>query len=219
MRSALKKCDYERCPRYEQLALEMSQSQNYLSIMNETINAECCKANYKFIAETPTGLVNLQGTIYKDNLNDKNWYYGDITQKDYTLKRFQLATKYNLTSCPIDMPYADLTQNKCGRCPQPGMYFNLGSRQCLSCGTANTYLNLTTGECQTCPARSFYNPVTRTCDTCPIGSVYNATVGKCQVCGKNQFPNYDTFKCQNCPPQQYFNVSTQQCQQCNMVGG
>jgi len=77
--------------------------------MSETINAECCKPNFKFIAENPSGLVNLKGNIYKDNLNAKNWYYGDISSKDYTLQRFEYSTKYNLTSCPIEKPYADLT--------------------------------------------------------------------------------------------------------------
>lgn len=133
MRGSLKKCNFNTCPRYEQLALELSQSQNYLNIMNQTINSECCKGNFKFVDENATGLVNLQGTIYKDNLNAKNWYYGDITQKDYTLQRFQYSTKYNLTSCPLDRPYADLTENKCGNCPNPKQYFNLGSRKCVSC--------------------------------------------------------------------------------------
>lgn len=43
MRSSLKKCDEVRCPRYEEIAMELSQSQNYLAIMSETINSECCK--------------------------------------------------------------------------------------------------------------------------------------------------------------------------------
>lgn len=76
MRRSLKKCKEDSCPRYEEIALELTQSQNYLNIMNETINAECCRGNYKFVAENATGLVNLGGTIYKDNLNAKNWYYG-----------------------------------------------------------------------------------------------------------------------------------------------
>lgn len=49
--------------------------------MGETINSECCKGDYKFKPETPTGLVDLSNTIYKDNLNAKNWYYGDIDKK------------------------------------------------------------------------------------------------------------------------------------------
>jgi|JI10StandDraft_1071094.scaffolds.fasta_scaffold46128_1 hypothetical protein len=56
--------------------------------MNETVNAECCKANYRFVSENATGLVNLQGTIFKDNLNAKNWYYGTTDIKTYTLQRF-----------------------------------------------------------------------------------------------------------------------------------
>jgi hypothetical protein len=44
--------------------------------MNETINSECCRGNFKFLPENPSGLVNIAGAIYKDNLNAKNWYYG-----------------------------------------------------------------------------------------------------------------------------------------------
>lgn len=120
MRASLKECDEVRCPRYEELALEMSQAQNYLDIMNETLNAECCKPNYKFVPEKPTGLVNLQNTIYKDNLNAKNWYYGATDVKEYTLRRFQLATKFNLTSCPLASPYADYIQNTCMKCDDDG---------------------------------------------------------------------------------------------------
>lgn len=47
--------------------------------MNETINAECCKKNFKFTTENATGLVNLKNTIYKDNLNAKTWFYGNTT--------------------------------------------------------------------------------------------------------------------------------------------
>ena len=117
MRSSLKKCDEVRCPRYEEIAMELSQSQNYLAIMGETINSECCKGDYKFKPELATGLVDLSNTIYKDNLNAKNWYYGDIDKTTYTLKRFELATKYNLTSCPLGSSYADLLSNICTDCP------------------------------------------------------------------------------------------------------
>ena len=42
MRNNLKKCDEVRCPRYEEIAMELSQSENYLAIMGETINSQCC---------------------------------------------------------------------------------------------------------------------------------------------------------------------------------
>lgn len=140
--------------------------------MNETINSQCCKGPYKFIAENATGLVNLQGTIYKDNLNAKNWFYGDITEKDYILQRFEYSTKYNLTSCPIDYPYADLTENKCGKCPKTDQYFNLGSRKCLSCDSGTHFFNLTSGKCESCPAETVFNPKDKTCIFC------NMTAGK-----------------------------------------
>ncbi len=69
MRSSLKKCDEVRCPRYEEIAMKLIQYQNYLAIMSETINSECCKGDYKFKPELATGLVDLSNTIYKDNLN------------------------------------------------------------------------------------------------------------------------------------------------------
>lgn len=78
-RQSLKKCKEDRCPRYEEIALELSQSQNYLTIMNQTINAECCRGDYKFVPETATGLVNVGNAIYKDNLAATNWFYGSTT--------------------------------------------------------------------------------------------------------------------------------------------
>lgn len=84
--------------------------------MNQTVNAECCRGDYKFVPEKATGLVNVGNAIYKDNLAATNWFYGSTTEKEYALKRFELSTKFNLTSCPLDKPYADLLDNKCKKC-------------------------------------------------------------------------------------------------------
>jgi hypothetical protein len=138
--------------------MQISQQENYLKIMNETINAECCKAGYVFIPENATGLVNLNGSIYKDNLQGDNWFYGTVSEKEYILSRFELATKYNLTSCPIEQPFANLLTNRCGRCPGKRDYFNLGSRKCISCPNASTiFLNRTSGQCETCPKLTYYS--------------------------------------------------------------
>lgn len=79
MRQSLKKCKEDSCPRYEEIAMELSQSQNYLTIMNQTVNAECCRGDFSFVPEKAMGLVNVGNAIYKDNLAATNWYYGSTT--------------------------------------------------------------------------------------------------------------------------------------------
>lgn len=66
------------------------------------------------------------------------------------LSRFDLATKYNLTSCPIQTPYVDNLENKCYQCEDNG-YFNLGDRRCTSCTNPKEYFNKDTGQCEMCP--------------------------------------------------------------------
>ena len=46
-------------------------------------------------------MVNINDSYFKDNLNAKNWYYGNIDEKKYRFDIFVRSTQYNLTSCPL----------------------------------------------------------------------------------------------------------------------
>lgn len=88
MKNSLRKCTFDKCPRYEELVLELNQEQNYLNIIDETVNSECCESPYILEDETATGLVDLSGSLYKDNLKASGWFYGTISKTDYILSRF-----------------------------------------------------------------------------------------------------------------------------------
>lgn len=77
-------------------------------------------------------MADLSGSLYKDNLKADNWFYGSISRTEYLLQRFELATKYNLTSCPLVTPYVDFYENKCFNCTEGGN-FSLGDRRCFAC--------------------------------------------------------------------------------------
>ena len=161
MKNSLKKCDFERCPRYEELLLELNQENNYLMAINATINSECCQSPFIFKEENATGMIDLRGQLYKDNLKAENWFYGDITKKEYLLQRFEWTTKYNLTSCPIEQPYVDLLNNTCFNCLNG--HFNLGTRKCFDC-KPNEFFDAEEIKCISCPEiDNYYNYTTKEC--------------------------------------------------------
>lgn len=80
-----------------------------------------------------TGLIDLRGSLYKDNMKADGWFFGTITETDYLLQRFEFGTKYNLTSCPLDKPFVNVFENYCFKCDKDDAYFDMGSRNCYSC--------------------------------------------------------------------------------------
>lgn len=48
--------------------------------MKQELEADCCKSMKEIPEETPSGLVNTNDSLYKDNLDAaKNWQYGNQT--------------------------------------------------------------------------------------------------------------------------------------------
>ena len=80
---------------------------SYLVHVKEIFYSECCRAKIEFLEEIPTGMANLNHSVYKDNLQATNWYYGSTTEDEYRLKMFEVTTKFNTKNCPIDTPYAN----------------------------------------------------------------------------------------------------------------
>ena len=91
-------------------------------------------------------MVDISQGLKKDNLKANDWYFGSITETEYRFKIFELTTKYNLTSCPLDKPFADIFSNKCLKCAKEGAIFNLGDRACYYCNGLQ-YLNESTSFC------------------------------------------------------------------------
>lgn len=81
--------------------------QAYMAQVKEIFYSECCKARREFLPETAGGITNLNQSLYKDNLDATNWYYGSTTEQEYRLKMFEVTTKYNTKKCPLEFPYAD----------------------------------------------------------------------------------------------------------------
>ncbi len=78
----------------------------YIQLINETLDGKYCPGN-RASEQKASGLVNLNLSFYKNNLNAKNWYYGTTTASDYKIYLFTQAATYNLTNCPIETPFTD----------------------------------------------------------------------------------------------------------------
>lgn len=124
------------------------------------------------------GIVDMSNAIYKDNLKAGGWYYGSIQEQDYKLQMFELATKYNVSTCPLNRPFANFQLNKCTSCKQAGAVFNLGVRSCFYCGKL-AYLNVTNSMCESCPSQHYYNATSKQCVTCSNDYFLNATSEEC----------------------------------------
>ena len=114
------------------MTLEVQRQQNYLNVIGELLEKECFKMPQALPPEQTSGLVNLGVYTHKNNLNAKNWVYGNITEVQYMMQVFKDATKYNQTNCPLDNPYVNPLNDQCFDCPQ-GLNFSLGERTCIGC--------------------------------------------------------------------------------------
>ncbi len=90
-------------------------------------------------------MVDLSQNQYKNNLQAKNWVYGNITEEQYKYQVFADSIKYNQTTCPIEKPYVNPSTHNCFDCPS-GMSFNLGKKTCETCPNNFTY-NALTNQC------------------------------------------------------------------------
>lgn len=113
------KCPDGQCEVVQTIQREIDQMRNYVKIMQDTATSECCKVvNY----------------VYRDNLERDNWVYGTTNEQDYKLSLFNQSKGANLTQCPANKPFANLTTNQCYACLPSTPLFNLGTRSCqLSC--------------------------------------------------------------------------------------
>lgn len=85
----------------------------------------------------------MSNALYKDNLKAEGWYYGSIQEQDYKLQMFELATKYNVSTCPLNRPFANFQLNKCTSCKQAGAVFNLGFALAFIAGSWPTWTSPT----------------------------------------------------------------------------
>jgi hypothetical protein len=125
------------------------QIKNYILFLNKTLDGEFCKNKVSNVgSEKPVGMVNINNSYFKNNLKAQNWYYGSTTASDYKLDIFKRSITYNLTNCPIEIPYVDIDQQHCLNCPEGGM-FNLGAQKCDIC-KPDEILNVQRGSCDKC---------------------------------------------------------------------
>jgi hypothetical protein len=93
--------------------------------MSDYVNGNCNRVPRSIAQEQATGLVDLNDRLLKDNLKAPNWVYGNITEEQYRLMVFAETTKFNMTTCPIETPFANKVNNTCFSCPE-GSIFSLG---------------------------------------------------------------------------------------------
>lgn len=130
---------------------DINQIQNltktYIQLINQTLDGKFCSPMYT-LTEKAVGMVNLNASLFKNNLQAKNWYYGSTTVSDYKIYLFKRAATFNLTSCPLSAPYVKDNEQVCFDCPE-GSIFNLGSQKCDTC-KSNEILNVESGKCDKC---------------------------------------------------------------------
>jgi hypothetical protein len=103
----------------------------YISNLNRTLDGFYCDTS-RVNSESAKGLVNLNNSYFKCNLQAKNWYFGSTTASDYKMYMFKRSASYNLTSCPLATPFVKDSEQNCFDCPE-GSIFNLGKQQCDTC--------------------------------------------------------------------------------------
>lgn len=116
------------------VAEDIQQIQNLTQIydryINKTLDGDFC--DQVSLNEQATGVVNLNHSYFKNNLNAKNWYYGTTTASDYKIYIFKRSATYNLTDCPLATPFVSDDEQRCFNCPENSM-FNLGTSKCDTC--------------------------------------------------------------------------------------
>jgi len=88
----------------------------YIDNLNKTLDGKYCNSD-KVKLEKARGIVNLNSSYFKPNLNAKNWYYGSTTASDYKIYIFKRSSSYNLTNCPLSIPFVKDEEQVCFDCP------------------------------------------------------------------------------------------------------
>lgn len=114
-------------------------TRNYIVHLNATLDGVYCNPT-KYDKQQSTGMVNLNSSYFKSNLNAKNWFYGSTTVSDYKIYLFKRSATYNLTNCPLSKPFVKDSEQICFNCPD-GKMFNLGLQSCDNC-KPNEMLNI-----------------------------------------------------------------------------
>lgn len=222
------------------MSSEIKSQENYLDIITQILHSNCTKIPNELPPQNPTGLIDLSQSMFKNNLQAKNWIFGNITEEQYRLQVFANSIKYNLTSCPIDKPYVSSVTSKCFDCPSDAK-FSLGANTCI-CPTELIYdanENECTKNCSKnevfnkekkicekkvvppppatksfCPQeKPSWNNVNKVCEPCPLELPYYSTrTKKCIKCPKSTAWSSIDKKCvKNCTNGTILNTTTQLC--------
>lgn len=80
-RTALVNC--VNCVITSQINQLIISQENYIQVIEQICSSNCTQAPPPLQPQSPSGLVNLGLSQYKDNLIAKNWIYGNITATQY----------------------------------------------------------------------------------------------------------------------------------------
>lgn len=149
-----------KCTITDPLSQSQIRQENYIYVTNQITDSSCTNVPKSLTFQTPTGLVDLSQSNYKNNLNAKNWIFGNTTEDQYKMEVFASSIKYNLTDCPLEKPYVHPLTKDCFNCPE-GLTFNLGTKSCDGCPTGSQF-SLMTNNCE-CGQNQKYNPTTKKC--------------------------------------------------------
>lgn len=121
-------------------------------------------------------MIDLNRSRVVSNLEAPNWAYGNITAAEYKYKMFAMASKYNISKCKLDKPFA-IAGNKCGECVE-----------CVECPQTQPMFNLGKGACEKCPSGYYFsskrNNCTKGADLEPIVIRFNSHPNALNFVGK-----------------------------------
>ena len=58
---------------------EIKRQENYLDIITQVLHSNCTKIPNELPPQNPTGLIDLSQSMFKNNLQAKNWIFGNTT--------------------------------------------------------------------------------------------------------------------------------------------
>jgi hypothetical protein len=82
--------------------------------------------------------VDLNKSTLVTNTAAPNWVYGNTTEQQYNLEKFAIASKNNITKCPLEKPFAK-SAVECVDCTGSDNLWDLGRLQCTSCQPGYVY--------------------------------------------------------------------------------
>lgn len=227
-------CPGGNCPVVNQIRSSIAQLRNYATIMNDTLNSNCC---------------NRTVYLFRDNLLSYSfWIYGNTTYSKYQAALLARANGTKMATCPSSLPFVNVSTNGCFACPPARPIYDLGLGRCVppcakglvldvklhQCAVNKScpfgeYWNNATQKCEVslgsssrCPlTRPYFNVSSLSCQLCPNGVPYfDVAIRSCRACTVNEV--FDPFNrvCYSkinyhpiaCPPGTLFNIATGKCQ-------